>query len=110
MPEWDYKALAFFLSLINSVVLVATIIYAHLINKQKVNAASIQIEAQRITSLDKRMVVIEKAIDHMPDHEDIANLNSRISELAQGVTKMEGTVEAIDNTVHLIHDHLLNKK
>jgi hypothetical protein len=110
VPELNYKALTFMLSVINTVAIVATIIYAHLMNKQKVNADAIEQTNENHTALNVRVIKVEKAIEHMPSHEDIAKLNRRVGEVAQEVTKLQGTTAQMNNSVQLIHNHLLNKK
>ena len=110
MPEWDFKALSFFLSVANTLGIFFTVIYAHVMNRQKANADSIEVMRKDYNALVTRVAESEKSIEHMPNHEDIAKLNRRVSEVAQGVTKMEGSVAQINNSLQLIHQHLLNKK
>ncbi|MEO0442809.1 MAG: DUF2730 family protein [Pseudomonadota bacterium] len=109
MPDWDYKALAFFLSVANTLGILLTVIYAHVVNRQKANADSIEIIKKDHHALVTRLAKSEKSIEHLPSHDDLSKINRRISEVAQGVTKIEGTMAQIDNSVQLIHNHLLSK-
>lgn len=109
MPDWDYKALTFFLSILNTVAIIVTVIYAHLMNKQKANAESIEQANKDHRALCTRVVKVEKAMEYIPTHNDVTNLNHRIGELAQAVKKMEGTMGQVEKTVVRVNDYLLNK-
>lgn len=114
MPEWDYKALAFFLSLANSMGLLVTVIHTNITSRQKANSDTIRTLDEHyrneVGELDDRLIRVEQSIKHLPTHGDIENIHRRIDEVAQEVRKLEGTLGQVNHSVQLIHTHLLGQK
>lgn len=110
MPDIDYKAWSFYLSVLNTLAVLGTVIYVHVMNKQKVNAIAIEEANQNHRLLATRVVKMEKTLEHMPSHDDIKALDRRISELAQLVTRMDGVVGQMNRTINRVDDYLLNNK
>lgn len=108
----DYKALAFWFDLIQVVIMAVIGLYAWLSNRHKANSSSIETMRTELSTelneIDDRLIRVEKDVQHMPTHEDMAKLHSRVNETAQRLTSMEGQLMQINNTVQLMHKHLLN--
>lgn len=113
MPDFDYKAAAFFLSLVNSCGLLAAFLLSWLTNRQKANTKTIrELEDKTRTEMnriDDRLIRVEECLDHLPTHGDVETINRRIDELGQELRKVEGMMTQINNSVQLIHKHLLNQ-
>lgn len=56
-----------------------------------------------IEGLDRRVLAIEKTLEHAPTHEDIAKVREEIA-------GMQSTLDTNTNMVQRMHDYLLNKK
>jgi septal ring factor EnvC (AmiA/AmiB activator) len=108
----DYKALAFWFDLIQVVIMAVIGLYAWLSNRHKANSSSIENMrselSKELNGIDDRLISVEKDVQHMPTHEDMATIHSRVNETAQRLTSMEGELKQINNTMQLMHKHLLN--
>ena len=114
MPGMDYKALAFWLHCFEMLCIGVLAIYSWLANRHKANAAAIDdlnhAIREELNSLDDRTIKIEKTIEHLPTQRDMADIHRRIDECAQEVRKLEGTLVQVNNSVQMIHQHLLTSK
>lgn len=112
-PPLDYKALAFWLQLIQAVVTGLVFLYVWLTNRQKVNASAIETLrddlSRQINDLDDRVIRVEKDVEHLPTHEDMAGLHTRVNEANDNIKEMRGQLSQMNHTLQLINDHLLNK-
>lgn len=123
MPDWDYRALSFFLIAFNTVGMVLNFIHAKVTIRQKANAKSIEKLADTFSQdlkesvrglshadheMDDRLIRVEENLKHLPSNEDLAMLTQRIEGVAKEVGKLEGTLDQVNNGVSLIHQHLLN--
>lgn len=108
----DYKALTFWFQLAQALITGLVFIYLWLTNRQKANTASIEKMRDAfnrdLNKLDDRMIRVEKDIEHLPTHDDMAKLHTRVNETAQRLTAVEGELKQINNTLHLMHKHLLS--
>jgi len=114
MPETDYKALTFYLHVFEFICIGVVGVYTWLVNRHKANADAIgdlgKALRTEMNELDDRVIRVEKSIEHLPTHKDIEQLNRRIDDVAQEVRKLEGTLVQVNNSVQMIHQHLLNAK
>lgn len=112
MPDLDYKAMSFWLSFANSLGLMAMFAYATMTNRQKINTKAISelqgLVRTEVNELDDRVIRMEKTIEHLPTHTDVAQINRRVDDCAQELRKLEGTTTQINASVQMIHQHLLN--
>ena len=108
----DYKAVAFWFDLIQVVIMAVIGLYAWLSNRHKANSSSIESIKMELSSelneIDDRLIRVEKDVQHMPTHEDMSKIHQRVSETAQRLTAVEGELKQINNTMQLMHKHLLN--
>ena len=108
----DYKAAGFWFQLIQALITVAVFLYVWVTNRHKANASSIESMRTELSTelneMDDRLIRVEKDVQHLPTHEDMARLHSRVNETAQRLTSMEGELKQINNTMQLMHKHLLN--
>lgn len=112
MEPLDYRALGFWWSLLQGAATGLTVLWVWLTNRQKVNGEAIEKlregVGQDINSLDRRLISVEKDLQRIPTHQDIAKVHDRINETNETVKNMQGNLKQISRTVGLIHEHLLN--
>lgn len=67
--------------------------------------------AQRaeVTALAQRVTILEQDVRHMPSHNDLNGISSRIEELNKSVAQMSGGLEGLRRAVDLMNEHLLNR-
>ena len=59
--------------------------------------------SKAVEDLDRRVLAVEKTLEHAPTHEDIAKVREEIA-------GMQSTLDTNTNMVQRMHDYLLNKK
>jgi len=110
----DYKALAFWLQALQAVITGLVFLYVWLTNRQKVNASAIETLRNDLTNqindLDDRVIRVEKDIEHLPTHSDMAGLHTRVNEANDSIKSMSGELKQMNHTLQLINDHLLNNR
>jgi DNA repair exonuclease SbcCD ATPase subunit len=112
MDELDYKALGFLLQAIQLVGTIAGFVWVIISNRQKANASAIETLRAEVDEdteqLGNRLTRLEAQMEHMPGHEDLGEIHSRVNETAQRLTSMEGELKQMNHTMQLMHRHLLN--
>ncbi|CAA0097690.1 Uncharacterised protein [BD1-7 clade bacterium] len=113
MPDnLDYKALGFALSLFQFIYMVILSVWLWNDNKHKATKQSIEDLADqlkaKIKNQDDRLIRVESDLEHLPDHEDMTTIHTRINESAQSLNAMRGELKQINNTMQLMHTYLLN--
>lgn len=112
MDELDYKALGFLLQAIQLVGTIAGFVWVIISNRQKANASAIETLRAEVDEdteqLGNRLTRLEAQMEHMPGHEDLGEIHSRVNETAQVATSMQGELKQMNNTMQLMHRHLLN--
>lgn len=68
-----------------------------------------EIKAQ-IRKLDKRITTTESELKHMPDHDDLKRIHSRLDGFGETLSEVKGATSASINQLELIHEHLLSRK
>ncbi|MEX3690118.1 hypothetical protein AB3X91_03685 [Paraburkholderia sp. BR14263] len=106
----EYFSLAF--QVCDALATAAVGIYVYLSNKDKVTNDRIStLEASVDNRLDnhgERVARVEEAILHVPTHEDLGSVHTRINEMGQGVHTLTGEVRGMHRTLMLIQQHLLS--
>ncbi|ASP37865.1 hypothetical protein CHH28_03880 [Bacterioplanes sanyensis] len=114
MPELDYRALKFWFDIAQLAVLALFATYTWMLSRYKANESSIVKTKEQLTlsmqKIDERVAHLEAELAHAPSHEDMTVLHSRINEAAQKLTSVQGELKQMNNTMQLMHQHLLNKK
>ncbi|MBL4797631.1 MAG: DUF2730 family protein [Oleispira sp.] len=104
----DYKAAAFWFQVVQAILTAVVFLYVWLTNRHKVNSSSINDLSKELNQFDERLIRVEKDVQYMPTHEDMAKIHQRVSETAQRLTSVEGELKQINNTMQLMHKHLLS--
>lgn len=63
----------------------------------------------RLDEHDHRLSKVEAACIYSPTHKDLGKIYERINEMSCQVNGMSGAVTALQESVNLIHEHLLNR-
>lgn len=112
LGDLDYKALSFYLALINSFGVVLCFGYTWQSNKHKANQSAIKdlsdVVAADAKVIEGRFSKIESEIKHLPTIQDIGSVYERVNAIAGTLSKLEGEVGQINNGLHLLHAHLLS--
>jgi len=112
LGEVDYKALTFYLALLNTLGTIATFIYAWFSNKHKANASAIEKLSKSMMDdarvIEGRFTKVESDIKHLPTIQDIGSVYERVNAIATTLSKMQGEVGQINSGLNLLHTHLLN--
>ncbi|MCY0966146.1 DUF2730 family protein [Parathalassolituus penaei] len=110
--ELDYKALGFWLQLAQAVITGMVFVYVWLTSRQKANTAAIDKLREdlhgSINALDDRLIRVERDVDHLPTHDDMSKLHTRVNEANENIKEMRGTLGQLNHTLQLMHQHMLN--
>lgn len=111
--ELDYKALGFWLQFIQVAATGLVFLYVWITNRQKANTQAIEKLrddiGSEINKLDDRLIRVEKDVEHLPTHEDMAKLHARINETGEAIKHISGQLNQIDRTTQMINQYLLDK-
>ncbi|MDP2548071.1 DUF2730 family protein [Oceanobacter sp. 4_MG-2023] len=114
METLDYKALGFWLQAIQALITGAVFLYVWLTNRQKANTSAIKELREELTrsinDMDDRVIRVEKDIEHLPTHSDMAGLHARVNDANDSIKSMSGELKQMNHTLQLINDHLLNNR
>jgi GTP-binding protein EngB required for normal cell division len=86
-------------------------VYVYLTNKDKVTNERISTmeKAQTETNLthSSRLAKLEMRVEQSPTHQDLSNIYTKINQVSDCVSTLEGKFETASHTLNLIHDFLL---
>ena len=109
METFDYRGLDFWWNVIQTSVLVFVAVYTWLVNRTKANREAITTVNEKVDGLHSRVTVIEHELEHVPGDQAVSRIHTRIDQVGQGVSHMEGEIKQINQTLHLIQQYLLEK-
>lgn len=108
----DFQLLNFGFEVFQSVATACVGIYVYLTNRDKVtNDRITNLEDgvdKRLDSHSDRLARLEEAVQHVPTHEDLGDIHTRINDVAAGLSTLTGEVNGMHTTLNLIHQYLLN--
>lgn len=121
MDGFDYSQGKFWLDLLQLAGLVLLGLYTHITQRSKANAqaiSSLDQEAQErletvrehVTSIERRVDVLENRQAQAPTHGDLAILHKRVTNATETMERLAGEFQATNRQLGLIHEHLLNDK
>ncbi|MDH5785341.1 MAG: DUF2730 family protein [Chromatiales bacterium] len=106
--DLDYGQFRIWFDLVQTFVMVALAIYTWIVNRTKVNKAAIDRVDNRVIRLQERVTLLENDVRHLPNHDDLGDIHEKVNTIASGMGKIEGELTALNRTLGLINDHLLN--
>ncbi len=111
--DLDYKAMGFWWMVGQSIFLAGLYLYTFMSNRQKANASEIkttrEILSGEISDLDDRLIRAETTLNHLPTHEDVGRLHTRINETNESLKHIDGKLTQIDHTTKMINEYLLDR-
>lgn len=108
MTEIDYTAWRFWWDVVITLMLGVNVIYTWVVNRSKANASAIKSVDNRVSKLDSRVGRLESDIHHLPSHDDLGAIHEKVNDVAKGMEGLRGELSAINRTLGLINEHLLN--
>lgn len=105
--EIDYKAAGFWWQVLITVINILGWVYVLMTSKQKDNASAIEEFKKELSEIDTRLTGVEKDIEHLPTHEDMAKLHERVNEANENIKHISGQLTQIDYTMKLVNKYLL---
>ncbi|MCC7082177.1 MAG: hypothetical protein IT530_16010 [Burkholderiales bacterium] len=88
-------------------------VYAHIIGRQRVTEDMLERHkesvSEQLNGFGQRIVRVEEAGRHAPNHGDMRDLRKELGELHGDVQRMAGGLEGIRRAVDQINQHLLDK-
>jgi uncharacterized coiled-coil DUF342 family protein len=118
MTELDYKSLAFWWGVLESLAIVGLFFYTRFKSGDQRNTKAINELAQtfqlsttrlgkEVHGIDNRMHRLEERTENLPTHDDIGKIHSRIDNLSDGQNRLEGVLTQVSTQVQMIHETLL---
>jgi len=101
MKGVDYSSWQFWLDVAQIIALLVMAVYTHLANRSKANKGTIELLSDRVGKL-------EADVSHLPDHNDIGALHDKVNGVSNTVSTINGQLVAINHTLSLINEHLIN--
>ena len=104
----DYNMLKFWWDVVITIILVINTIYTWHVNRDKTNADAFKAQAARIRELESEMRSIKIEVSNLPNHNDLGALHEKVNDVASGMRELQGELGAINRTLLLINEHLIN--
>lgn len=109
MGDIDYTAVRFWWDAAITVLLAVNVVYTWVINRTRVNKAAIDRVDGRVGGMEHRLTQLESDVRHLPDHDDMGHIHEKINGVDSAMRRIEGELTALNRTMSLINEHLLNK-
>lgn len=104
----DYDAARFWWEVGMTLGLLVNVAYQYVLAKGKANKEAIDAIAETVDDIDTRVTTLESEVRHLPDHEDLSEIHEKVNAIANGMGVIQGELAALNRTLGLINDHLLN--
>jgi hypothetical protein len=109
----DYREVRFWFDVLQTLGLFIVTFYIWLTNRHKANSGAIRkLDNEirtKINAIEDSLIAMDKDIEHLPKNTDVARIHQRIDDVAQGLTRMQGSQDAGNRTLALIQQHLIGK-
>lgn len=104
----DYDAARFWWEVGMTLGLVANFAYQVIVARSKANRDAIVRVDGRVSIIEHRLAQLETDVRHLPDHEDLSAIHEKVNVVAGTMGEVRGELAAINRTLSLINEHLLN--
>lgn len=64
---------------------------------------------ERLSLQDRRITAVESELKHMPDHDDLKRIHTRLDGFGETLSEVKGSSHATHNQVTLISQHLMSE-
>lgn len=108
MEGIDYDAARFWWEVAMTLGMIFNIAYQYVTSKSKANRSAIDRVDNRVSELTDRVRTLEGDVRHLPDHDDLGAIHEKVNLVANGMEAIRGELAAVNRTMQLINEHLLN--
>ncbi|BCS94602.1 hypothetical protein DSLASN_02340 [Desulfoluna limicola] len=105
----DYSALRLWFDVGQFIGTLVVAAYVWVSNRTQANAKEVDGVKKIAQKLETRVTKLETGMAHVLSHEDLGAVYERINEVAGGVSELSGKMDAVQGSLSMIHEHLLNK-
>jgi len=81
----------------------------HQVTTDRIDTLETDMGAQ-MGEMNNRLTRVERDLEHVPDHDDLAAIYERLNGVDKGVSELKGEFAAVRRGVDMIHTFLLEKK
>lgn len=106
----DYGQMRFWFDLVQTCFFIGLAIYTWIVNRTKANKSAIDMVDARVGAIQERVTLLENDVRHLPDHDDLGAIHEKVNVIAAGMGQIQGELSALNRTLALINEHLLNGK
>jgi hypothetical protein len=104
----DYSAWRFWFDVLQLIGVLFIGVYTWIVNRSKANRTAIDRVDARVSRVQDRVTLLENDVRHLPDHDDLGAIHDKVNTVASGMSHIQGELHAINRTLNLINEHLLN--
>lgn len=108
----NYEAYAFWFGVLQVLIAAGIAVYLRLDRRNRVTAQRMETHeddmAKQFSAHGDRLVRVEAAINHAPNHSDLARIHERLDDLNMGVSGIRGEFKSVGQTLQTIQEHLIN--
>lgn len=101
----DYNAWQFWLTVAVVIGNIGVLIYTWVSNRNKAQTKDIKEIKEDVQDVETRVTKLEAG---SISHGDLSKVYDRINDVGKGVSKLEGSINGLQESVGLIHQHLLD--
>lgn len=98
------------ITLVEAVFIIGSGVYAWWNTRTRATQEQFKSTNGNINNLHNRVNLIEADVLRAPGHREIGEVHSRVDQIGQAVTGIQGEMKQMNNTLVLIQQHLLDKK
>lgn len=109
MTEIDYNAWRFWIGIGQMLFNIG--VFAWLWNNRKHQATNDRVQKveARTETTEKDLLQVKEQLKHLPSQNDIGRIHSRIDDVNGALREVVGGLKALNSSVALINEHLLNR-
>lgn len=108
----NYDAARFWFSVVQWLLTIGVWIYVWITNRSRVTSARIETlekgTSARIEAQGNRLAMVEEALRHAPSHDHLSDLHEKVNRVGNVMQELRGELSAIQRTLSLINEHLIN--
>lgn len=105
----DYKAAGFWFSVGQWAFNVIVAFYLFTSRKHAATNSRVDALTVRVEATEKDVISVKSGIKHMPDHDEITQLRSDITDLIGTIGETKGRLDGINRAVDLINEYLIKQ-
>lgn len=108
----NYEAYGFWFGVLQVLIAAGIAVYLRLDRRNRVTSQRMKTHEddmrKQFAAHGDRLVRVEAAINHAPNHADLARIHERLDEVNAGVSGIQGEFKGVRQSLQTIQEHLLN--